>query len=66
MRLFVPIARDEFDVLLALARAERRRPQQQAALLLSRALSSLVPSPNAVEQPMDAGVPTRWTREERG
>jgi hypothetical protein len=38
MRLFVPLTRDEFDCLLRLARAERRRPQDQAAVLLSRVL----------------------------
>lgn len=38
MRLFVPLTRDELDRLSDLARQERRRPQEQAAVLLSRAL----------------------------
>ncbi len=41
MRLFVPLNRDDFDRLSALAQAERRRPQDQAAILLSRSLASL-------------------------
>lgn len=40
MRLFVPLDPDEFDRLRALARAERRRPQEQAAVLLTRALGT--------------------------
>ena len=35
MRLFVPLTRDEFDRLRALAISERRRPQEQAAILLA-------------------------------
>ena len=38
MRLFVSLTREEFDALAELARAERRRPQDQAAALLARAL----------------------------
>jgi hypothetical protein len=41
MRLFVPLARDELDALLEVARAERRRPQDQAAVLLSQSLRAL-------------------------
>ena len=41
MRLFVPLTRAEFDRLSALAQAERRRPQDQAAVLLTRLLASL-------------------------
>ncbi len=40
MRLFVPLTRDEFDRLRDLARVERRRPQEQAAVLLTRALDT--------------------------
>lgn len=40
MRLFVPLTREEFGALLRLARAERRRPQDQVAVLLSRALGA--------------------------
>jgi len=38
MRLYVPITRDEFRALLEQAQAQRRRPQDQAALLLSTML----------------------------
>lgn len=37
--LYVPLDRSELEVLETLAVAERRRPQDQAALLLSRALA---------------------------
>ena len=40
MRLFVPLSRAETEALMALARAERRRPQDQAALLLSAAIAA--------------------------
>ena len=45
MRLFVPLTRDEFDRLLQLARNERRRPQEQAAILITRTLTSLDAAP---------------------
>jgi hypothetical protein len=38
MRLYVPLDWQEFDVLQRLAYAERRRPQDQAAVILARAL----------------------------
>ena len=38
MRLFVPITRGEFEALAALARKERRRPQDQAAALIAQGL----------------------------
>jgi len=40
--LYVPLDRSELEVLEALAVAERRRPQDQAAVLLSRALAQAV------------------------
>lgn len=40
MRLYVPLRKSEFEQLVALARLERRRPQDQAALLIARALPS--------------------------
>ncbi len=40
MRLYVPLRQSEFEQLIALARSERRRPQDQAALLIARALPS--------------------------
>jgi hypothetical protein len=38
MRIYVPLRRQEFERLVSLAHDERRRPQDQAAFLLSRAL----------------------------
>jgi hypothetical protein len=40
MRLYVSLRREEFDWLTTLARAERRRPQDQAAVLIERALAN--------------------------
>jgi hypothetical protein len=40
MRLYVPLSRDELGVLEDIARRERRRPQDQAAVLLVGALAS--------------------------
>ena len=40
MRLYVPITRLEYEALERLAYAERRRPQDQAAVLLARTLSN--------------------------
>lgn len=40
MRLFVPLTRSEFERLRELALAERRRPQDQAAVLIVEALAS--------------------------
>ena len=39
MRLYVPLTRTEFDRLRDLALIERRRPQDQAAMLLAQALA---------------------------
>jgi hypothetical protein len=39
MRLFVPLTKTEFDALRDLACAERRRPQDQAAVLLAQLLA---------------------------
>ena len=39
MPLFVPIKDDTLTALRALARRERRRPQEQAAVLIERALN---------------------------
>jgi hypothetical protein len=43
MRLFVPLTKTEFDALRDLARAERRRPQDQAAVLLAQTLADAPP-----------------------
>ena len=40
MRLFVPLTREEFDRLRELAREQRRRPQDQAAVLLAQSLNA--------------------------
>ncbi len=47
-RLYVPLTRDELERLSALAQAERRCPQEQAAVLL--ALSLTVPNPKAASE----------------
>jgi hypothetical protein len=39
MRLYVPLNRDEYEALERLACAERRRPQDQAAILIVRTLA---------------------------
>jgi hypothetical protein len=39
MRLYVPLNRQEYEALERLAYAERRRPQDQAAVLLARTLA---------------------------
>lgn len=41
MWLFVPLTRDEYDRLLRVATAERRRPQEQAAVLITQGLTAL-------------------------
>ena len=43
MRLFVPLTQEEFSRLHKLAESERRRPQDQAAVLLMRALRATTP-----------------------
>ena len=51
MRLFVSLTSDEFECLKALAQTERRRPQDQAAVLLSRAISTPRPVHSLAQQP---------------
>ncbi len=53
MRLFVPLRPDEFDRLLRVATAERRRPQEQAALLIARSLAGLGIAPECSGPPPD-------------
>ena len=68
MRLFVPLRKDELEKLAALARAERRRPQDQAAVLIAQALrgtpqpaapgthpSPVVPDPPTLAESAGAG-----------
>jgi hypothetical protein len=55
MRLYVPLNRQEFEALERLAYAERRRPQDQAAVLLAQTLadkphSSVVDSIPSIEE----------------
>jgi hypothetical protein len=40
MRLYVPLNRQEYEALERLAFAERRRPRDQAAMLLAQVLES--------------------------
>jgi hypothetical protein len=47
VRLFVPLSMEEFDRLLDLAHRERRRIQDEAAVLLIRALDALDAPPPA-------------------
>jgi hypothetical protein len=51
MRLYVPLTRTEFDRLRDLALSERRRPQDQAAVLLARALAVEHVQPATDESP---------------
>ena len=59
MRLFVPLTRDEFDRLHEMARVERRRPQEQAAILIARALDT--PSTVPPERGTDDIAPKQVT-----
>ncbi len=66
MKLYVPLTTEEVDRLCELARSERRRPQDQAALLLSHALLAAVagalPTANHGERDADATGRARETR----
>jgi hypothetical protein len=54
-KLFVPLARDQFDRLRKLARAERRRPQEQAAYMLEQALDQRAgPQPPAPDHKVES------------
>jgi hypothetical protein len=59
MRLFVPLTRDELDRLRELARAQRRRPQDQAAVLLTRALAVVTAADCAGEGDEQLASPER-------
>ena len=63
MRLFVPLTRDEFDRLSALAQAERRRPQDQAAVLLAQSLTAHPLDPSGSKAKADALRPADGRRE---
>ena len=60
MRLYVPLSRAEFDQLLERARAERRRPQDQAAVLLAAALG-VAPSTTPAAEQAPATLPVKQT-----
>lgn len=49
VRVFVPLARSDFELLQTLARTERRRPQDQAAHLLGQLLRSQLPLQSATQ-----------------
>jgi hypothetical protein len=38
VKLYVPLTRDEFETLREIARSERRRPQDQAAVFVAKQL----------------------------
>jgi hypothetical protein len=61
MRLYVPISTKEFEQLRSLAYAERRRPQDQAALILAEHLESATAEPER-ERPQNAERPAELTR----
>lgn len=48
MRIYVAMTPEEWERLLALSRRERRRPQDQAAVLLSRVLRPSTPDAESV------------------
>jgi hypothetical protein len=53
MRLYVPLNRQEYEALERLAYAERRRPQDQAAVLLSQTLLVQHPPVKAQDRTTD-------------
>ena len=58
MRVFVPLTREETERLQVIARAERRRPQDQAAHLLGqilRDLTDLTPADSPRSPPTEPG-----------
>ena len=54
MWLYVPLRKSEYERLLELARSERRRPQDQAALLIEQALGQPAESEQGA-RPTEAG-----------
>jgi len=50
MKLYIPLRTEEMARLVALAREERRRPQDQAALIIARALAE---EPNEKPQALE-------------
>ena len=62
--MYVALTRIEFDKLHALAQTERRRPQDQAAVILAQALAN---QPGSADAPAPAlateAAPSRSSRE---
>jgi hypothetical protein len=65
MRLYVPLNRQEYEVLERLAFAERRRPQDQAAVILAQALADEPGRPPAglTSAPVTEAAPSHRSRE---
>jgi len=52
MQLYVPLTKSEMYSLVELARAQRRRPQEQAAMLIAQALRYQTSGPQ--HKPLEA------------
>ena len=65
MRLYVPLNRQEYEALERLAYAERRRPQDQAAVLIARTLAddSTLPPADQDRAPVNTSTASRAPRE---
>ena len=65
MRLYVPLNRQEYEALERLAYAERRRPQDQAAVLLAQTLAvdSARPPADRLPAPVSEATRSRTSRE---
>jgi hypothetical protein len=66
MRLFVPLTKAEFDALRELALNERRRPQDQAAVILAQSLrSSQHPAASNSDKPTEFVMSRKHEEAER-
>jgi len=63
MRRFVPRSKSETDALREVARTQRRRPQEQAAVLLGKARSALAQRTNLGDSPLTISRSAVDTRE---
>ncbi len=50
LRIYVPLDRETFDFLNRIARAERRHPRDQAAIMLRAALRRQAPDQQEVQR----------------